>query len=532
MLYRNAMRKLLAGLVAVLSLSLVTVQISVAAVTPGSKCTKVGATSTYNGKKYTCVKSGKKLVWNKGVALPKPVPIAIPTPSPIPTQTVAPVPTASATPAPSPASSDLVFSNLCEKDPLVPEEWSLVQNWSRLYMGCARPYRYVSAQLPLSQPTSLLTDPLVNSNVDLCKIPYVGSWPHENLGYQKDSNRFRPTKSSVIQVVPIQFTNAKATTNPKSDYGKLLNFLSDFLVNISDVPISPQIRFHNEYIDLGKTIETYKLNDEHSDMTEFQRDIITKSDPLIDYSGVDQIIIVGPPDLNGTFTYHMNWYSRWQTSEGIIKSAYQVGSIALTPRIGSVWSPDPWITVHEAIGHQLGMMDLLGSASGGRKKIWEYSGKSLGSGFWGQMSGAYGDFLIWQKWITGLIYDDQVACLRPGSYGNFLIRPAEIKGRYLKTLMIPLPNKQVIVVESIRSVGYNFKMPKKAEGALVYVVDVNETQNDYGAYVQVPPNRNSDLGAERIDATLRVGDSVTVDGYKITVVESGDFGDVVKVEKA
>ena len=85
MLYRNAMRKLLAGLVAVLSLSLVTAQLSVAAVTPGSKCTKVGATSTYNGKKYTCVKSGKKLVWNKGVALPKPSPVATPTPSPTPT---------------------------------------------------------------------------------------------------------------------------------------------------------------------------------------------------------------------------------------------------------------------------------------------------------------------------------------------------------------------------------------------------------------------------------------------------------------
>ena len=81
MLYRNAMRKLLAGLVAVLSLSLVTAQLSVAAVTPGSKCTKVGATSTYNGKKYTCVKSGKKLVWNKGVAVAasNPTPTATPT---------------------------------------------------------------------------------------------------------------------------------------------------------------------------------------------------------------------------------------------------------------------------------------------------------------------------------------------------------------------------------------------------------------------------------------------------------------------
>ena len=46
----------------------------------GSKCTKAGQTSTSAGIKYTCVKSGKKLVWNKGVALKKAEPAPVPTP--------------------------------------------------------------------------------------------------------------------------------------------------------------------------------------------------------------------------------------------------------------------------------------------------------------------------------------------------------------------------------------------------------------------------------------------------------------------
>jgi hypothetical protein len=33
------------------------------------------------------------------------------------------------------------------------------------------------------------------------------------------------------------------------------------------------------------------------------------------------------------------------------------------------------------------------------------------------------------------------------------------------------------------------------------------------------------------DAPLKSGESLSIWGYKITVVESGDFGDVVKVEK-
>jgi hypothetical protein len=42
---------------------------AVAAVKAGDNCKKAGTTATSNGKKYTCIKSGKKLVWNKGVAV-------------------------------------------------------------------------------------------------------------------------------------------------------------------------------------------------------------------------------------------------------------------------------------------------------------------------------------------------------------------------------------------------------------------------------------------------------------------------------
>ena len=52
-----------------------------AAVKSGSTCSKVNLTSTFGGYKYTCIKSGKKLVWSKGV---KVVGKTIPTPSATP----------------------------------------------------------------------------------------------------------------------------------------------------------------------------------------------------------------------------------------------------------------------------------------------------------------------------------------------------------------------------------------------------------------------------------------------------------------
>ena len=39
----------------------------------GSKCPKVGNVSTVGGVKFTCVKSGKKIIWNKGVKVSAPV---------------------------------------------------------------------------------------------------------------------------------------------------------------------------------------------------------------------------------------------------------------------------------------------------------------------------------------------------------------------------------------------------------------------------------------------------------------------------
>jgi hypothetical protein len=75
--------------------------VATAAVKPGTVCKKVGQTSTSSGIKYTCIKSGKKLVWNKGVAIKKPAPVASPTPSATATPTPTATPTASAMPTPT-----------------------------------------------------------------------------------------------------------------------------------------------------------------------------------------------------------------------------------------------------------------------------------------------------------------------------------------------------------------------------------------------------------------------------------------------
>jgi hypothetical protein len=57
------------GLLFALALTLIPVSaISAQKITPGSTCKVLNQKVVYQKKTYTCIKSGKKLVWNNGVA--------------------------------------------------------------------------------------------------------------------------------------------------------------------------------------------------------------------------------------------------------------------------------------------------------------------------------------------------------------------------------------------------------------------------------------------------------------------------------
>lgn len=79
-----------------IAISLISPMPAQAAVKAGGACTKAGSTSISAGKKFTCVKSGKKLLWNKGIAL-----TPAKTPAAITSATTTP---AATTPAPAPAA--------------------------------------------------------------------------------------------------------------------------------------------------------------------------------------------------------------------------------------------------------------------------------------------------------------------------------------------------------------------------------------------------------------------------------------------
>ena len=92
-------KRFVAGaIVAALVVSALVMPSSSGAVKAGTSCKKAGLQTTDSGRKFTCVKQGKKFVWNKGVVI-KAAPAANPSPSAIPSASP------SATPSPTPTPS-------------------------------------------------------------------------------------------------------------------------------------------------------------------------------------------------------------------------------------------------------------------------------------------------------------------------------------------------------------------------------------------------------------------------------------------
>ena len=163
----------------------------------GAICAKQGITQTYSGKKYTCVKSGKKLVWYKGVVIKKAAPTptpssSIPTPTPTPQVTPTPEfsPTVSASQTPTTISSPTPSNSFSA----MPTPTS-VQTPER-----SKQKTSLVTYLPPTKPSA---------NIEICKIREVSS---QRGGTITGFPRIDPplyAKSGTIKwaIVPIDFSD-------------------------------------------------------------------------------------------------------------------------------------------------------------------------------------------------------------------------------------------------------------------------------------------------------------------------------------
>ncbi len=470
----------------------------------GSTCTKLTSTVTSGANKLVCVAVGAKNIWRVSSA-------------------------AQSRYVPKGWLVDRCF----EEDGLKGYAAKL-QSFLVKDRRCISAMRVVKASLPKSRPASVNSPDPTLAPLETCKLLNAtnsNNWKgFPAPGKVEEFNLKRhPSPKTVMQVIPIYSSDApKGGKSPEEDYKFYFDFLRDYFKYSNDGPGNFELRVPKTYFEFSKPIEPYEIEHGKDDdlSRAFFQDVISSVDAKFDFNEINYSLIVVP---GGTPSGVLGQQGtgRVLTNEGYVTnvSSAQPSTLSGPNNTLNIWASTPTMWIHEL--YHPGMN--LGDNHAGNSDLYD---SERGMGDWGLMSRNNGDLLAWQKWILGFVQDSQVRCVdRFATSTTSWIAPSSMKTTMNKLVVVPLSSQKAIVVESIRALGLSYKYSRESLGALVYILDESDSRHDYGYTVMYPDNRRPSGGRYPMrDAPLKVGESLTYEGVKITNVEWGDFGDVIKVE--
>jgi hypothetical protein len=340
-----------------------------------------------------------------------------------------------------------------------------------------------------------------------------------------------PKPKLTIQVVPIFAEDtAKPVKTPEEEYGKYFNFVKNWIEYSSDVPSEVLIRYPDKYLPFSKKIKPYEISHgSRGPHPTFAKDVVAEVDSQINFAGAQMVVVVVPggTPLNVIQQGSLGGFNTQEGMIGVGASVYPdtYENPYLLPYAELA---HPYLWIHEFFHLGISLDDHYGYRT-------TEVNSEYGMGPWTLVNGppTGGDLSLWEKWILGFIADSQVRCADKSNTSVHWLAPSSVKTTEDKALVIPLSQNKAIVVESIRAAGLYYKRPKNTWGALTYVVDVSINKHGLGMKLILPKNRfTGKVPHSFAEAPLRKGESVVYEGVKISIVESGNFGDVVKVEKA
>jgi hypothetical protein len=384
---------------------------------------------------------------------------------------------------------------------------------------------YIQPVAPTSKPVSETSNPKPFENLDSCRLPDGDpQLTNMTVGFPIPNGRISLTKKSVIQILPVSFSDIPASTNPLTDYDNGISTMKNFWERQSFIGTEIEVRSPTTYKELPNPVLSYELSSslfgfQSQKYFEFVSYVITEYEKEIDFSNVDIVVVVVPLVITDQQigTWVVDTQRTFTTKERVIYNYMLTGS-GDAKNGSTAW-------VHE-FGHALGLTDMR-FVDSANSTIQRPEGLGvfdvMGSGT------AALETLLWSRFLMDILAPNQVLCISQPGTSSHWIRPLAQRDTGLKGLIIPTGIYTAITIESRRSYGYDSFLSPRDEGVLVYTVDTRIPYKRSPMQI-IAPSRSVDR-EWYTDSALKAGESVSTQGWKVSVVESGDFGDVVKVEK-
>lgn len=402
------------------------------AVKAGSSCKKIGSISFTSTKKFTCVRSGKKLVWNKGVSLAPVAPKVQPTSTSISTPT--PTPATTPTPTPTPTLS-----------------------------------------FPVSGSDFLLS-------LDTCRLS-DSTGNNFHLGFPI-TPIIKDLKQISVFAIPFEFNDSENHRISKDQTSKMFESIARYYLRESYGRTKLEFTLPPFNDALGQ-IQALSVGVDAKDSP------ITKPFSYLDFvSYINQLLVKTPKSWNLASYDAVVLYSQdyrtfnflggqgWRSSENSFVGQLPFDSPSGKIRSLVFGSGIPTVMTHE-LGHSLfGFLDLYDQSAG----------QTFAQG-WGLMASAYsGEMNLrgWEKWLAGWLWPEEVRCTKTNSihYIEFVASQSAIP----KLLILPIDSQKAVVVEAIDTTSiarenngtlvfcdvFPSCQGEKKQGLLAYLIDVNK----------------------------------------------------------
>ena len=367
---------------------------------------------------------------------------------------------------------------------------------------------------PKTTPDSQISTRSLFSSVESCKdrqrTVYVDR--QTRVGYPKLPGRVRSYGRVDVLMLPVDFPDAVAKSDPREDIKKPASTVNKFYSEVSLGKLSFNFRTLDRFIRIPQNSTHWGITAWGSgNSPQFIKDIVAFVDDQVDFSGVEILVVMPPPNIGSAQivfspaqVYSIN--DPLKTNEGPIFNATQMGNDA--------WNCCEGLLLAHEIGHHLGWDDLNVRVENANQDVgqWDFMG-------WANTPGLFGWHRLYQDWLTS----EQVLCMETRIRFNVWLRPLGSKEQGIQLLLFRGRSGALVAAEVRRPSDTDKFVTTKTEGVLIYSV-----RTDVARGISVQGSR-LDRNTFLSEAPLKTGEELMFDGWSIRVIESGIFGEVIEV---